>query len=454
MTHRILALTLAGLATLAAWPVQAQGLRPSVPSGISLAPGMARPSGPRQADFIVAVVNSEPITNNEVRARVARVSQQMAQQGSAMPSEAEISRQVVERMVVEKAQLQAAREAGIKVEDTAVDLAEQNVARQNQVDVPELRKRLAREGLPLAQFREELRNQLIVSRLREREVDSRVKVTDQDVDAYLRDQQTGTQQAPQEINLAMLLIAVPENATPERVKELQTKAQGLLDRAKAGEDFAALVRQNSDGPDKAGGGTLGMRPEDRYPQLFVDGARDVPVGGLSPLLRSAAGFHILKVLDKRQAGVPASVPQTHARHILLRPSPQLSEAAARDRLLDYKKRVESGLADFASLARDNSQDGSAKEGGDLGWANPGQFVPEFEEVLESLQPGQISEPVVSRFGMHLIQLIERRDRALTPREQREVVRNILREKKLEEAYSNWAQEMRARAYVEYREPPQ
>lgn len=458
MIHRFRALTLAGLAMLAAWPlpsVQAQGLRPSSQPGISLSPGQARPSGPRQADFIVAVVNSEPITNNEVRARVARVAQQMTQQGAnAMPSDAELTRQVLERLVLEKAQLQAARETGIKVEDAAVDLAEQNVARQNQIDVPELRRRLVQDGLTLVQFREELRSQLIVSRLREREVDGRVKVSDQDIDTYQREQQAGGQPSPQEINLAMLLVAVPENASADRVRELQAKAQGILDRAKAGEDFSALVRQYTDGPDQKGGGVLGMRNAERYPQLFVDGVRDLPVNGLSPLLRSAAGFHILKLLDKRQGGVPAAVPQTHARHILLRPTPQLSEAAARDKLLDFKKRIEAGTADFATLARENSQDGSAKEGGDLGWANPGQFVPEFEEVLDSLKPGQVSDPVVSRFGMHLIQLLETRERALSPREQREVVRNIVREKKLDEAYANWAQELRARAYVEYREPPQ
>jgi peptidyl-prolyl cis-trans isomerase SurA len=402
----------------------------------------------------VAVVNSEPITNNEVRGRVARIAQQMAQQSSAMPSDAELTRQVLERMILEKAQLQAARESGIKVEDTAVDLAEQNVARQNQIDVPELHRRLVKDGLTLSQFREELRNQLIVARLREREVDGRIKISDQEVDAYQREQQAGGAQAAQEINLAMLLIAVPENAPPERVAELQTKAQGLLDRAKAGEDFTSLVRQYTDGADKNGGGVLGMRSAERYPQLFADAVRDVPVGGLSPLLRSAAGFHILKLIDKREGGVPLAVPQNHARHILLRPGPQLSEAAARDKLLDFKKRVEAGQADFATLARENSQDGSAKEGGDLGWANPGQFVPEFEEVLDALKPGEVSAPIVSRFGMHLIQLLERRELPLTPREQREVVRNMLREKRLDEAFTTWAQELRARAYVEFREPPQ
>lgn len=454
MTNRFFALTLAALATMAAWPAHAQGLRAAPPSGISLAPGMARPAGPRQADYIVAVVNSEPITNNEVRARVARIAQQMAQPGSAMPSEAELTRQVLERLILEKAQLQAAKESGIKVEDTAVDLAEQNVARQNQIDVPELRRRLAKDGLAQSQFREELRNQLIVTRLREREVDGRVKVSDQEVEAYQREQQTGGAAVAQEINLGMVLVAVPENATPERVTELQAKAQGILARAKAGEDFAGLVRQFTDGPDKNGGGVLGMRNADRYPQVFVDAVSGVAVGGIAPLLRSPAGFHILKLIDKREGGVPLAVPQTHARHILLRPSAQLGEAAARDKLLDFKKRVEAGQADFATLARENSQDGSAKEGGDLGWANPGQFVPEFEEVLESLKPGEISAPIVSRFGMHLIQLIERRELPLTPREQREVVRNIVREKKLDEAFATWAQEMRARAYVEFREPPQ
>lgn len=465
MINRFFALTLAGLATLAAWPLQAQGLRPTPSTQLgpapqqsltppAPAPGRTRADAARPADFIVAVVNSEPITNNEVRTRLGRLVAQMSQQGSAMPDNAELTRQVLDRLILEKAQLQVARETGVKADDAAVDLAEQNVARQNQIDVTELRRRLAVDGLPLKQFREELRNQILLQRLRERELDSRVKISDLEIDQFQRDQNTvGAAQGPQEINLAMLLVAVPENATPERVKALQAKAQAALDRANAGGDFTALVREYTDGPDRDGGGVLGMRAAERYPQLFVDGIQGVPVGGLSPLLRSAAGFHILKLLDKRQNGIPTSIAQTHARHILLRPSAQLTEAAAKAKLADFKNRIEAGQADFATLAKENSQDGSAAQGGDLGWANPGQFVPEFDEALDALKPGQISEPIVSRFGLHLIQLLERRELPLTPREQREIVRNMLREKKLDESYATWLQELRARAYVEMREPP-
>ncbi len=457
MNHRFFQLAASSLIVLAAWPALAQGLRPSGQAGNAFGSINAAPPGQeaaRQADFIVAVVNSEPITNNEVRARLARLSQQLAQQGGPQPSPAELTQQVLERLILEKAQLQIARENGVKVDDAAVDTAEQAVARQNQIDVPELRRRVAREGLPVARFREELRNQMMLTRLRERELDSRVKITDADVDQYLRQQQNEAQKAPEGLNLAMLLVAVPEGASADQVKTLQTKADALLVRAKGGADFSALVREASDAPDRTSGGVLGMRTADRYPQLFVDGVRDVKVGGYSAVLRSPAGFHILKVLDKQQSGMPTAVPQNHARHILLRPSAELTEAAAIERLNGFKRRIEAGQAEFANLAREYSQDGSASEGGDLGWSSPGQFVPEFEEVLDAMKIGQISNPVVSRYGVHLIQLLEQRELKLTPKEQREMVRNALREKKLDESYSTWLDEVRARAYVEMREPPQ
>jgi peptidyl-prolyl cis-trans isomerase SurA len=257
-----------------------------------------------------------------------------------------------------------------------------------------------------------------------------------------------------EINLGHILVAVPENASEAQVRELQTKAQGVLERARAGEDFAALARQFSDVPGAgASGGQMGLRPADRYPSLFVDAVRAVPAGGMASLVRSGAGFHVLKVIEKRQGGLPGvDVVQTHARHILLRTGPQLTEAQARDRLLDYKRRI-SGGADFAQIARENSQDTSALRGGDLGWTNPGNFVPEFEEVMNSLAPGQVSDPVVSRFGVHLIQVMQRRQAKLSEREQREMIRNLVREKKLDEAYLQWAQEVRGKAYVEFRDPP-
>jgi peptidyl-prolyl cis-trans isomerase SurA len=443
---------LACIALAIAMPVGAQGLRTPLPGAGRLAP--RADSGPRSADYIVAVVNSEPITNNEVRTRMIRFEQQLQQSGQPVPPRSEFARQVLERLISEKAQLQLARETGVKVEESTVDQAEQNVARQNQIDVAELRRRLAAEGMPLAQFREDLRNQLVLTRLRERELEPRVKVSDLEVEQYLREQQQGDT-APMELNLAHILVAVPEKANESQIAALRAKAQRVQQRARAGEDFGKLVREFSDSPaGAANGGEVGLRSAERYPPLFVQAVQALPEGGVSELVRSGAGFHIIKVIEKRRGGLPGiNVMQSHARHILLRPSAQLSEAAARQRLADFKKRIEAGQADFAQLAREFSQDASAAKGGDLGWANPGLFVPEFEEAMNSLSPGQIAEPVISRFGVHLIQLLERRQATLSQREQREVARNVVREKKLDEAYAQWAQDVRGRAYVEMREPP-
>jgi peptidyl-prolyl cis-trans isomerase SurA len=437
-------------------PAAAQGLR--VPPTLDLAPPAA-PSragtGPRPADYIVAVVNSEPITNNEVRQRMARFEQQLQQQGQPVPPQPQFARQVLERLISEKAQLQLAREEGMKVDDAAVDTAEQNIARQNQIDVPELRRRLRADGIALATFREELRDQILLGRLRDRELQSRAKVTDLEVDQYLRDHQSSSDPASLELNLAHILIAVPENATPAQVEQLREKAVRVQQRARAGEDFAKLAHEVSDAPDAAqNGGVVGLRSGDRYPTLFLQAVQSVPEGGVSDVVRSGAGFHILKVLEKRRGGLPgAVVMQSHVRHILLRTGPELSEQAARARLADFKRRILAGQADFAQLAKQYSQDGSAPEGGDLGWSSPGLFVPEFEDAIDALQPGQISDPIVTRFGVHLVQLLGRRQEKLTQQQQREMARNLLREKKLDDAYAEWAQEVRGRAYVEFRDPP-
>ncbi|CAN7238919.1 peptidylprolyl isomerase [Pseudorhodoferax sp. LjRoot39] len=408
----------------------------------------------RASDFIVAVVNSEPITNLEVQRRTARMAQQLRQQGGRMPTQAELSRQALESLVVERAQLQQAREAGLKVDEAAINLAEQNVARQNSIDVAELRRRIERDGMTSTQFRNELRDQILMSRLRDRELDSRVRVSDAEVEQYLREQTDAAPAAPSEINLAQVLVAVPENATPQQVAERLARAQDVEKRARAGEDFAALARSFSDGTDAAAGGEMGLRSPDRYPELFLQATAQLPTGGITAPVRSGAGFHILKVVEKRQGGMMQSITQQHARHILLRIDAQQTEANARERLATMRRRIEAGQADFAALAQASSQDGSAAQGGDLGWSNPGQFVPEFEEVLDALRPGEISEPIVSRFGVHLIQLLERRQYQLNPREQREVARNMVRERKMDEAYRSWLQELRGRAYVELRQAPQ
>jgi peptidyl-prolyl cis-trans isomerase SurA len=409
----------------------------------------------QQADYIVAVVNSEPITNGEVRAQMQRISAQLAQQGQKTPPQDEFKRNVLERLIAERAQLQLARESGIRIDDAAVDQAELAVASQNAVDVAELRRRAAKDGLDVAAFRRQLRDQLLLSRLHERDVTSRIRVTDQDIDRFILERQaSNTDPFAQDINLAQLLIAVPEKASGEQSAVLYLQAQKVLDRIRAGEDFNLLVQQLS-AADRKNDGQLGLRRADRYPPSFVLATQKLNVGEVSDVVRSAAGFHILKVVERRApVQLVQTVVQSRARHILLRTGPQLPEAAAIARLTEYKRRILGGSADFQALAREFSQDGSAAQGGDLGWVQPGSFVPEFEQAMNRLNEGEISNPVVSRFGVHLIQLVERRRVDLSQRELREAVRAQLQETKYEEAYSVWARDLRERAFVEMREPPQ
>jgi peptidyl-prolyl cis-trans isomerase SurA len=318
-----------------------------------------------------------------------------------------------------------------------------------------LRRRAAKDGLDVPAFRNQLRDQLLLSRLHERDVKSRIRVTDQDIERFIQERQANnTDPFTQDINLAQLLIAVPEKASGEQSAQLYLQAKMVLDRIRAGEDFNLLVQQLS-AADRKNDGQLGLRRADRYPPSFVLATQKINVGEVSDLVRSGAGFHILKVVERR-APVQwvQTVVQTRARHILLRTGPQLPEAAAIAKLTDYKRRILSGSAEFQLLAREFSQDGSAAQGGDLGWVQPGSFVPEFEQAMNRLNEGEISNPVVSRFGVHLIQLMERRRVDLSQRELREVVRAQLQEAKYEEAYSLWARDLRERAFVEMREPPQ
>lgn len=430
--------------------VHAQGMR--LP-GQSAALPVPATSTQRAADYIVAVVNSEPITNHQVRQEAQRLARQLSQAQQAVPDGREIASMALERLINERAQLQLARETGIRIDDAAVDDAELNIARQNQLDLPEMHKRLAADGIDRRQFRSQLRDQLMLVRVRERDINQRVRVTELEIDQYLREQQRKQTSAPQELHIAHVLLGLPDNPTEAQVTAAETRARQVLDRARAGEDFSALARALSNAPDAGNGGQLGLRPADRYPTLFVDAVKDLGIGSMV-IVRSGAGVHVLKLLEKRAPGMPTNtVDQTLASHILLRLSPQLNEAAARQKLTEMRARILSGQADFATLAKEHSQDGSAAQGGELGWAAPGQFVPEFEEVMNTLAPGQISDPVVSRFGVHLITVKQRRNVPLSQREQREAIRGLLREKKADEVFTNWAQDLRARAYVEMREPP-
>lgn len=422
--------------------------------------GLAAQSA-QPADHIVAVVNYEPITQTEVRLAVQRMTKALTQRRQPIPAVEELQRQELDRLINERVQLQLAREMGLRVEEAAVDQAEQTVARQNKMDPAGLHALLAKEGISREQFRNQLREQLLLSRLHEREVEARIRITDADIDNFLADQLANTNTstststsdlAAQEINLAHILIAIPENAVFAQIIGRQETAQRVLERIRAGEDFGVLAQEFS-AADRANGGQMGLRRADRYPEAFVRATKNLGVGGVSDLVRSAAGFHILKVIEKSTQPVQTVV-QNRARHILLLTDATTTPAAAISRLADYRQRILAGKATFAGLARAHSQDGSAARGGDLGWTAPGNFVPEFEEALNRLEEGQISPPVVSRFGVHLIELLERRRVELGPRELREAARRQLHDSRFEEAFTTWAQEVRARAFVELREPPQ
>ncbi len=427
----------------------AQGVR------LASTPALAPTPATIQADYIVAVVNSEPVTNTEIKSRLIRYERRLAEQRAVIPPRATLLKEVLEDVIGEKIQLQLARESGLKVDDRAIDTSVQNFANQNKISVADLKTRNSADGIGYAQIRADLQNQLLIQKLRERELLSRVNISDTDIDSFLQEQFGASDAAPLNIDLAQILIAVPEAATAAQTQALRDRADRILVRVRAGEDFFKLARENSDAKDASAGGQMGLRSAERYPTLFTDATQTLNVDGISAVIKSGAGFHILKVLAKQQNSERNfNVTQTKARHILLRVTPQLSETAAKTKLVGFKARMEAKSADFATLAKENSQDGSASEGGQLGWAGPGQFVPEFEVAMNQLKPGQISEPIVTRFGIHLIQVEERRQSQLSMTEQRELARNALREKKLDESYVIWARDLRSNAYVEYREPAQ
>ena len=403
-------------------------------------------------DFIVAVVDSVPVTNHDVATRAPLLREQLKQQGRPVPEGDALLRAALERLIVEKALLQHANEAGIVIDDDAVDQAEQRQAAQAQVSVEVLRQKAKAEGSSAERLRQNLREQLLLQRLTERNVPSRIKVSETEIDLAVQARQNASLDTNPDIDLGHVLIAVPENSSDTEVMALQAKAQTALAHLKRGDDLARVAKEFSNGAERDKGGLMGLRAANRYPTLFVDTTKNLSVGDVA-LVRSGAGFHVLKLVTKRASGV-VTITQTRARHILLRPGGQLSQTAARAQLADYKRQIESGRADFAKLAREHSEDGSAAEGGDLGWSTPGMFVPEFEETMRQLQPGQIGDPLISRFGVHLIQVLERREAPVSERELREMARNSLREKKFDETYQLWTQEIRGRAYVEYRDPPQ
>jgi peptidyl-prolyl cis-trans isomerase SurA len=409
-------------------------------------------AGPRSGDYIVAVVNQELVTAGEVQQRLERIRAEAMRNGATLPPAPALRQQVVNALIDERVQVTNARESGVKVDEAELDRAVANVALQNQLTLAQLRQKLRQEGLDYAKFRANLRDQMLVERVREREVMERIKISEAEIDALLEERRAAAGLVPQ-LNLAQILVSVPEGASVTDVAARRARAEAAHARVRAGEPFEAVAREVSEDGNRAEGGVIGMRPADRLPDIFVSAVRGLKSGEVaSELLRSDAGFHLLKVVERREAG-NFTVQQTRARHILLRTSSQLTQDAAIRRLAEIKQAIVSGTKPFEQAARENSEDSSAAQGGDLGWVGPGTFVPEFEEVINRLQPGGISEPVVSRFGVHLIQVQNRREVTLDAKQQREQVRNILREQKFEDAYGEWIRDLRGRAYVEMREPP-
>lgn len=407
---------------------------------------------PNMADYIVAVINQELVTNAELETRLARIREDAGRNKQQLPPAAELRKQVLESLIDERVQVTNAREVGPKIDEAELDRAVNNVAVQNQMTTAQLRARLQQQGLAYGTFRNNVKDQLLVERTREREVNQRIRISDADVDALIEQRRAAAGNSAQ-LNIAQILVTVPDGAGADVIAQRRARAEAALVRVKGGEDFTAVAREISEDGNKAQGGVIGPRPADRLPDLFVETVKPLKVGDVSPtLLRSGAGFHVIKLVA-RQDGAAFSVTQTHARHILLRVSSQLPAEAASRRLAEFKRQIQAGSKSFEQLARDNSEDGSAAAGGDLGWAGPGSFVPEFEEAMDSLAINGISEPLVSRFGVHLIQVLERRAANLDLKQQREQARNVLREQKFEAAYLDWVRDLRGRAYIEMREPP-
>ena len=424
----------------------------ALPALAQQGPAAKARSTPRTADYILAIVNQELVTNGELEQRLARIRDNAQRNNTKLPPAAELRQQVLDGLIDERVQVTHARENGQRVDDAELDRAVANVAAQNQITLTQLRQRLAAEGMDFNRFRNNIRDQIMIERIREREVQGRIKITEAEIDALL-DKQRAQAGSATEYNIAQILVTVPEGASDAVVAERRAKLDAALARVRGGESFEAVAKDVSEDANRANGGVIGLRASTRLPDVFVEQVRGLKAGEIAPqYLRTAAGFHALKLIERREAGA-FSITQTHARHILLRPSAQLTQDAAVRRLAEFKRIILARSNSFEQLAKDNSEDGSAPQGGDLGWASPGQFVPEFEEAMNALPLGGISDPLVSRFGVHLIQVIDRRQATLDPKQQREQAKNVLREQKFDQAYLEWLRDLRARAYIEMREPP-
>ena len=405
-------------------------------------------SRPAALDRVVAVVNDEALTQYDLEEAKRIVLQQLKQQNVQQPAPDVLEKQLLERLVTERALLQFAKESGIKVDDTQVERAIQRIAEDNKMTVDALRQALAKDNVPYTKYRDDVRNEIVIQRLREREVDNRITVSDAEVEQYLATikAQSGGEA---EYRLAHILVLVPEQASSAQIEAKKRRAEEALKSVGEGTDFGQVAAGFSDASDALSGGNLGWRPGARLPTVFAEAVRGMKVGEVSPVLRSAAGFHIVKLLERRSHDEPSVVDQTHARHILIRVNEVTSEADAKAKIDRLKDRLESG-AKFVDLAKLNSEDPSSAKGGDLGWINPGDVVPAFEEAMNKLPLNQVSAPVRTPFGWHLIEVQERRKQDVTADRDRMQAQVAIRQRKSEEGFQDWIRQTRDRAYVEMR----
>lgn len=403
-------------------------------------------AAPLEADRLVAVVNNEAITRLELDGRVKQVIRQLKQQNTELPPKDVLEKQLLERLILDNLQMQTAKDNGIVVDDNQLDMALGRIADSNKMDLPQFRAALEKDGIPWLSFREDIRREIMLVRLREREVDAQIVITDGEVENYLanRSEVVGDEYLVQHI-----FLRVPDQATPEQLQRVMVKAQLVMEKLGAAMPFAKAAATYSDGSEAMSGGTVGWRGLDRMPALFADAVKTMRPGAISPVLRSPAGLHILRLADKRTGNaLPQQVQQTHARHILIKTNELVSQEEARQRLVVLKERLDHG-ANFADLAKQHSGDVTGAKGGDLGWLYPGDTVPEFERVMDALKPGEISQPTRSPFGYHLIQVLERKVADVSEERRRTSARQVLKERKIEEAFQDWLRQLRDRAYVEY-----
>ncbi|MSQ51690.1 MAG: molecular chaperone SurA [Betaproteobacteria bacterium] len=399
-------------------------------------------------DRIVAIVNNEVITQNELAQTVQQALDELRRRGTPIPQRQDLEKQVLDRLITERVQLQFAKETSTRVDELDLDRTIGRIAEGNNLSLAEFRIRLENDGLTFSKFREDLRKEILIERIRDREVDSKINIADSEIENYLAENKDAAE-TKGEIRLGHILVRVPEQASPDQLARLRARAQEVVEKIKQNGDFAQLAATYSDAPDGLQGGDMGWRGQDRLPELFAEAVAKLKTGEQSAVLRSPAGFHILRVTERRGGAAPLLVEQNRIRHILVRINELTSEDEAKRKLALLRDRIVNGT-DFAELARLQSEDSSASRGGDLGWIVPGDTLPEFERAFKELKIMEVSATVKTQFGLHLIQVLERRTSDVSSDRERLEARKILRERKSDEAYQDWLRQIRDRAYVEYR----